>query len=270
MNGRKLRKVMHDGQCVFGTLITTPSPHWPVAVRDTGVDFVFIDTEHIPLERTTLAWMCRTYSALDVAPIVRIPSPDPYAACVALDGGAEGLVAPYVETAEEARLLVGAVRHRPLKGSLLKRITHQGETPEEPLGSYIEERCAGNILLLNIESVPAIESLDAVLAVPGFDGVLIGPHDLSCSLGVPEQYEHPRFLEAVETILRKARSRGYSAGIHYWRGVEPLLHWIRQGANFIVHSADITLFTDAMHRDLKHYREAAGDAAPAIPNPINI
>jgi 4-hydroxy-2-oxoheptanedioate aldolase len=71
--------------------------------KSTGLDFVFIDTEHIPIDRVTLSWMCQAYRLADLAPMVRIPEPDAYQACMALDGGASGIVAPYVETAEQAR-----------------------------------------------------------------------------------------------------------------------------------------------------------------------
>ena len=101
---------------LYGTLIVSPSPHWVPVVASLGLDFVFIDTEHIPLDREKLAWMCQAYHAVGLPPIVRITSPDPYEACVALDGGAVGIVAPYVETPEQVRELVGAVKKRPLKG----------------------------------------------------------------------------------------------------------------------------------------------------------
>jgi len=267
MNGKELRIALHEGTRVYGTLITTPSPHWPKAVQGAGLDFVFIDTEHIPLDRMVLAWMCRTYSALGLAPIVRIPSPDPYEACVALDNGAEGVLAPYVETVEQVRQLAGAVRNRPLKGAKLTKITHEGVPPGEPLRSYIEDRCAGNVLLINIESTPALDALDDLLAVPGVDAVQVGPHDLTTSLGVPEQYDHPIFLEAVEKIIRNARSKRIGAGVHYWMGLERQLEWMLLGANLIVHSGDITLFTDSLRRDLKRFRDAFGDRPPATSTP---
>jgi hypothetical protein len=106
---------------LYGTLIVSPSPHWVPVVASLGLDFVFIDTEHIPLDREKLAWMCQAYHAVGLPPIVRITSPDPYEACVALDGGAVGIVAPYVETPEQVRELVGAVKKRPLKGRTLAR-----------------------------------------------------------------------------------------------------------------------------------------------------
>lgn len=270
MNGPELRAALHAGTRVYGTLITTPSPHWVKAVQSTGIDFVFIDTEHIPLERATLSWMCRCYAALGLAPIVRIPSPDPYEACVALDGGAEGVLAPYIETPEQVRRLAGAVRHRPLKGALLERITHQGIAPEEPLRSYVENRCAGNLLLVNIESVPALEALDEILDVPGIDAVQVGPHDLTTSLGVPEQYDHPLFLNAVEKIIRSARARSIGAGVHFWLSVERQIEWMRMGANLTVQSGDITLFTAALTRDIRRFREAFGETAGVAPSPESI
>ena len=93
MTGRKLGEALRNGQRVYGTLIVSPSPHWPALVSTIGLDFVFIDTEHIAIDRHELAWMCRAYGAMNLAPVVRFPSPDPYQACMVLDGGACGVVA---------------------------------------------------------------------------------------------------------------------------------------------------------------------------------
>ena len=80
MTGKELRQALRDGHTVYGTLIVSPSPHWLAAMRRVGLDYVFIDTEHIVLDRSVVSWMCQAYDALGIAPIVRIPSPDPYAA----------------------------------------------------------------------------------------------------------------------------------------------------------------------------------------------
>jgi 2-keto-3-deoxy-L-rhamnonate aldolase RhmA len=109
---------MRSGQRVYGTLIVSTSPKWPETVRNSGLDFVITDTEPIPIGREILSWLCRIYVAIGPPPIVRIPSPSPLDACMVLDGGACGIVAPHVETAEQVRALVGAVKRRPLKGRL--------------------------------------------------------------------------------------------------------------------------------------------------------
>ncbi len=259
MNGREFIKALRGGGRVYGTMIVSTSPHCPVAVKRAGADFVFIDTEHIAIDRTTLAWMCQTCRALGLAPLVRIPSPDPYQATVALDNGANGVLAPYVETPEQARRLRGAVKLRPLKGQVLEEALNGERELEAELSQYVAERCAENVLLLNIESVPALNRLDEILAVPDVDALLVGPHDLSCSLGVPEQYAHPRFEEAIRTIIAKARARQVGVGVHYSWGIEDELRWVKAGANLIVHSGDITLFADALRADLKRFREEFGD-----------
>jgi 2-keto-3-deoxy-L-rhamnonate aldolase RhmA len=263
MNGRELSKALHEGRRVYGTMIVSTSPHWPAAVKGAVADFVFIDTEHIAIDRTTLAWMCQTCRALGLAPIVRIPSPDPYQATVALDNGASGVLAPYVETPEQARRLRGAVKLRPLKGRILEEALNGERELDPAVSQYCAERCAENVLLLNIESAPALGSLDEILATPDIDAVQVGPHDLSCSLGVPEQYAHPRFEEAIQTIIAKARARHIGVGVHYWWGIEDELRWVKAGANLIVHSGDIALFADALRADLKRFREECGDGIEA-------
>ena len=259
---KELSNALRSGQRVYGTLVVSTSPKWPEAVRNAGLDFVFIDTEHIPIDRETLSWMCRAYAAAGLAPLVRIPSPCPVAACQVLDGGARGIVAPYVESAEEVRELVGAVKLRPLKGKLAEAALQDPDTLEPHLKDYLDTFNSGNALVVNIESVPAMENLDAILGVPGLDAVLIGPHDLSVSLGIPEQYRDPAFDRAVRDIIKRARHRHVAAGIHFWGGIDQEINWAKAGANLIIRSGDISIFVKTLRRDLMEMREALGDDAP--------
>ncbi len=245
---------------------------WPKAVASLGLDFVFIDTEHIPIGRETLAWMCQTYRTLGLAPVVRIPSPDPFEATKVLDGGASGVIAPYVETAEKVRQLVGAVKLRPLKGDKLQRALTENASLEPELAAYLDHHNQDYALIVNIESVPALDALDDILAVDGLDAVLVGPHDLSCSLGVPEQYDHPRFTSAVEDIIKRARARGVGVGVHafYDGGLEQEIAWAKLGANLIVHSADILAFKHAVQRELGIIKRAFGEEETEVATDINI
>jgi 4-hydroxy-2-oxoheptanedioate aldolase len=265
MTGADLGQALRAGHKVFGTLLVSNSPFWPSAVLGTGVDFVFLDTEHVPLDRHDLAWMCRAYGALGLPPLVRISSPDPYQATQVLDGGAAGVVAPYVETVEQMQALRGAIKCRPIKGqSLAGHLS--GEAPfGGELANYVNARNAGNVFVVNIESRPAIENLDRLLAVEGLDAVLIGPHDLSCNLGIPEQYDHPVFEEACRTIFTKARAAGIGAGCHvYYGNVQQQIRWMGEaGANLIIHSDDIHAFAQKMTEDIRALRTAAGSPMPA-------
>ena len=84
----ELKEALHNGGPVFGTLIVSPSPFWPKVLGDSGLDFVFIDTELIALDRSQVSWMCRTYKAMGLPPLVRTVSPSPYEATMVLDDGA--------------------------------------------------------------------------------------------------------------------------------------------------------------------------------------
>jgi 4-hydroxy-2-oxoheptanedioate aldolase len=259
MKGREIRQALHAGRLVYSTAGTAASSRWPALLKQAGADFVFIDTEHIPLGRETLAWMCAAYAGLGLPPVVRIPSPDPVEATKVLDGGAGGVIGPYVESPEQVQALVGAARWRPLKGRRLADALRDPSTLEPELRRYLEARNQDTILIVNIESVPAIEKLDAIVSVPGLDAVLIGPHDLSCSLGIPEQYGHPRFDEAVRTIFRIARKHGVGAGIHFWEGIDREVAWSEAGGNLIMHSSDLAFVSQQLKHDLAELRSKLGD-----------
>ena len=194
--------------------------------------------------------MCTIYSALEIPPMVRISSPDPIQACTALDGGASVILAPYVETVEQVKTLVGAVKYRPLKGKTLQQILDGNEIPDEKLKNYIDERCKNNLLFINIESKPAIDNLQALLSVPGLDGVIIGPHDLSCSIGFPEEYTHPVFEKIVTDIIKECNKRNMGIGIHLSEGPEQQIKWAKAGTNIILHSADIFLFGKILNEEI--------------------
>ncbi len=262
MNAPEFRTALGQRKPLYGTLVVSPSPAWVPVVAGLGLDYVFIDTEHIPIDRQTLSWMCRAYEAAGLAPVVRPPSPDPYEACKVIDGGAAAVLAPYVETVEQVQALVGAVKHRPVKGQLLNAML-DGDSACEAQSAYVAQHNGNRSLLINIESVPAMARLDELLSVKGLDGVIVGPHDLSVSLGVPEQWRHPRFVEAVETILGAAHDRGLSAGIHmiYDGALDQYQRWHDAGANIVLHLADLLTFRFSMLQELVSIRQTMGTAA---------
>lgn len=259
MTGKQLREALRAGRRVYGTCIVSPSASWAPMIASCGLDFVFIDTEHIPIDRAELSWMCRAYGALGLPPVVRIPKPDAHAACMVLDGGAAGVVAPYMETLDEVNALRGAVKYRPLKGARLVRALDYPASLEPELRAYLDTYNANNLCVVNIESVPAMDALDKILRIQEVDAILVGPHDLSISLAVPEQYTHPKFTAAMKTIIEKSRAAGVGVGYHFSFGLDVAMEWAKMGANFIVHSTDLFLVRDALQREIGTFRTKFGD-----------
>ena len=264
MDGTEFLNRLKKGKRLYGTAILSPSPLWPLAVKRTGADFVFIDTEHIPIDRTTLAQMCQVYKGYGLPPLVRIPTPDPQEVYKVLDGGASGILAPYIESPEQVRELVGAVKLRPLKGERLKEALQNQDSLEPELKDYLKDWNKDKFLIINIESVPALEKLEQILAEPGIDGVIIGPHDLSVSLGLPEEYHNPRFEDAVRKIISKVREKGLGVGIHFSEGAQLQIKWAKAGANIIMHSSDFALFQQRLKEDITEIRSALGEQEDEI------
>ncbi|HPI74096.1 MAG TPA: aldolase/citrate lyase family protein [bacterium] len=248
---------LHEGAVVYGTGILSTCALWPGAVKSCNLDFVFLDSEHIPLNRSELAQQCQIYRSMGIAPLVRIFNQDAHEACKALDGGAAGVIVPYLEEPEKIRQLIAAVKWRPLKGQYLNRYSRNPAEMPAALSPYLQQRNQETVFIANIESMPAVHHLNEILALPGLDGIFIGPHDLSCSMGLPEQYEHPDFEQVVKTIIHQARARNVAIGIHFSESPQQQIRWLAEGVTIVIHSSDISLFRQALAGDLAIIQSAA-------------
>ncbi len=252
---------LHKGTVVYGTGVLSTCALWPGAIKSCNLDFVFLDSEHIPLNRSELAQQCQIYRSMGIPPLVRIFNQDPYEACKVLDGGAAGVIVPYLEEAEKIRQLIAAVKWRPLKGQYLSRYCrHPAEMPAA-LVSYLQQRNQETVFIANIESMPAVQHLDEILTLPGLDGIFIGPHDLSCSMGLPELYEHPEFEQVVKTIIHQARARNIAIGIHFSESPQQQIRWLEEGITIVIHSSDISLFRQALAGDMAIIKSAVASLA---------
>jgi 4-hydroxy-2-oxoheptanedioate aldolase len=198
--------------------------------------------------------MCLVYSSLGLPPLVRIPSPDPYEACKVLDGGAAGVLAPYIETPQQVQSLVGATRLRPLKGQRLEEALSDRHCLGSELNDYLDRRCAGNFLMINIESVPACES-----------GMKSRRAGRTASPSAPRSFHKSR-CQSNTRILRMRRSgnrlQGEGKGlgrIHFPEHPHLQIKWAQQGLNIVLHSSDARLFQQGLERDIAAIRRAIGD-----------
>ncbi len=261
MNGGELRAAMAGGKSIWGTMIVYARSQGAARVYgELGFDFAIVDSEHSPNARSELADMSASLLSAGVCPIVRVPHTEPHETVMALDAGFHGVLVPYCETAAQVSAVVSAARLRPLKGALEVRARASGQLPSDATRDYIEKRNQNVVVIVGIESVPAVDNLESILDVPGIDAIFIGPNDLSVSLGVPDQYDHPRYLEAVEHVIGAAQNRGIPAGPHCFD--EPMLtDWLEKGARFVLFSADVRALADGYRPTLDKVRDRA---APAV------
>lgn len=272
MQGNKICESIRQGRRTYGLHVShAGSSFYAQKTLGLNVDFVFIDTEHVPVDRADVHAMCAVYADHGISPTVRVLHPDVNLTTAALDAGAQGVIVPYVESVDEIAETAGVVRFRPLKGQRLRNVVSGVEQLNEETERYLLNYNADNYFLIGIESVPAMENLDALLSVAGVDGVFIGPHDLSISLEIPEQYEHPRFVEAVVSIIQRARKAGLGAGMHVKADIAPpelLSKYIDAGLNWILYAHDFLIMVEAANQQINQMRKRYGDsfAPPASSN----
>ena len=123
MRGRDLKTTLQAGKRVYGIAVEGyGQPRWPSFFANINtIDYVFMDSEHSPNNRETIAWAAQCYAAYGIAPLLRIPDISPSQAAMGMDAGAHGIIVPYIETVEQAKAMVGAVKYRPLKGVALEQ-----------------------------------------------------------------------------------------------------------------------------------------------------
>ena len=257
MNGAELKQVLQSGGRVFGTMISVArNPKWIPFMDGVGLDYVVIDTEHNSRSRGELGDFLAMFNTTGVVPIVRIPIPDSHYVTMALDAGAQGVLAPYCETVEQVKSVVEAAKLRPLKGEAARRVIDGGSIASEETRRYLEDRNRNNVAIIGVESVVAVEKLEDFLAVPGIDGIFVGPNDMSISLGIPDDYDRPEYKETVKRVIDASEARGIATLVHH-QTPELSTYWIEQGARFVLHGTDRRALAQGFQADFSKLRAAA-------------
>lgn len=207
-----LRKIWGIGGKVLNGWIALPSPVAAEALARAGWDSITIDLQHGTADYADLLSLLPIIEKAGAAPIVRVPWLDEAAIMRALDAGALGIIAPMINTAEDARRLVAACLYPPLGarsfGPIRARLAC-GET-------YYDKANTEIVPFAMIESRNAVENLDEILAVPGLGGLYIGPADLALAYGYHPSFdrEEPEMLALLDDILRRSEVAGLPCGIH--------------------------------------------------------
>jgi 4-hydroxy-2-oxoheptanedioate aldolase len=207
----RFKHALIEGRQQIGLWCSLPGPYVAEAVAGSGFDWLLFDTEHSPGDPLTVLAQLQAVAPYDVSPIVRPASNDTVLIKRFLDIGAQTLLVPYVQNAEEARSAVAATRYPPqgVRGvSGVTRATRFGRA-EGYASRAAEELC----VLVQVETQEALDGLEAIAAVDGVDGVFIGPADLAASLGHVGEPGHPTVIAAVEDAIRRIRACGKPAGI---------------------------------------------------------
>ncbi len=203
-------------------------------------DWIAVDMEHTATDVRAFSEIVGAVRGRGVDLLARLPSCDASLAKLVLDAGANGIVVPNVNTPDEAARAVAMARFPPegIRGASLCRASDHGRNFQEYFARHNREV----LVVVMLEHIDAVARVEAILAVQGIDAALIGPYDLSASMGLAGQLDHPRVVAAQQTILDACRRQGVAAGIHVV-AIDPdaLQDRIAAGYRFIACGLD-TLF----------------------------
>lgn len=241
-----LRKTLSSGRPSIGSWIQLPNSSIAEIMGNAGYDWVAVDLEHGSIDIHQLPDIFRALELGGTIPLVRLAHGEPKDCKRALDAGAFGVIAPMVESAEHLVSIRNACCWPPSgnRGVGFSRANLFGSR----FSKYLIEAQAP-LLVAMIENVRALANLDAILAVQGLDALLVGPYDLSSSLGVTGVLDHPKVGEALEVILKKSVAAGIPVGIHIVNpSVADLEMRLSQGYKFIPFSIDSVFLSVAAQR----------------------
>lgn len=244
-----LKEQLRNKELSIGSWITLAHPAIAEIMAKAGFDWLAVDLEHSVITIREAEELIRVIELCGVIPLVRLSANDAVQIKRVMDAGAHGVIVPMVNSAVEAEQAVTAVRYPPKgrRGVGLARAQGYGSDFE----SYRDWVDKETVVIVQVEHVDAVKNLEFILSVESVDGYIVGPYDLSGSLGVPGQFGHTLMKQALERIHKLGQRSGKSPGIHIVEpDVEELRRRVDQGYCFIAYSVDIRMLDCACRKGL--------------------
>jgi 2-keto-3-deoxy-L-rhamnonate aldolase RhmA len=234
-------------------------------LKNAGCDYVLFDTEHSGFGFETIKNAVRWFEAAKLPAIVRVPSKAYDQMARAADMGAEGIMVPMVDTAEEAKALVANIKYPPVgRRGVALGVAHDGYASSGTVADRLNAANDRICLFAQIETAAGAENVDAIAAVEGVDCLWVGHFDLSASLGIPGQFEHPRFLAAIEATAAACRKHGKALG-RLVPDAATGVTYSGYGFDYLCWSGDVWALQAAVRGGIDAMR--AGIAAAPAPKP---
>jgi len=232
VRANKTKAKLKRGEPVYGCFVRYPDPALVEMLARFGWDFMVFESEHGRLDPRTCEEMVRAAEVNGITPIVRVTTNSPSIILRFLDTGAQGIIVPQVNSAEEAERAVAAVKFQPRgnRGLSGSRAADYGQGLS--FQDHVLQSNRETLMVLYVETAEAVRQLPRILAVEGVDVVNVGRTDLSHSLGVPGQPEHPRMRQCLQEILAGLRNSPVALGIMA-ANPEAARHWRARGARYI-------------------------------------
>lgn len=253
LKANPVKKLLQSNRQTFGSWVTLAHPLVPELLAPAGFDWLAVDMEHSSIDLGDLLPLIMSIEANGMVPLVRVGENDPNLIKRVMDAGACGVIVANVNSAREAQAAVDAVKYPPAgkRGVGLYRAQGYGRQFED----YKHWLATQSIVIVQIEHISAVRDIDAIFSVKGIDAFMIGPYDLSGSLGRPGDFDHPDFKAALKTVMAAAKRHGITPGMHSV-AADPALarRRMNEGFKFLAYSLDTILLSHHAAQDMARIR----------------
>ena len=246
------RARLKRGDTLLGTMVTLASPSAAEILSGIGFDWLFVDGEHGPLETGDLLGILQAIGGR-TASLVRVPEGNEVAIKKVLDLGADGVIVPQVNTAQQAADVVRFARYAPhgARGVGLARAHGYGLSFQD----YMDTANDRVSVIVQAEHAKAVENIESIVKVPGVDAVLLGPYDLSASLGQTGKLDHSAVVSAIDRITSVCPAAGMPLG-YFGVTASAVKPFLGRGYTLIVAGVDTLLLGGAAKRMLAELKQA--------------
>lgn len=249
MIGRtNIKERLKNNDVLISIMLRFPIPAAAEILALAGVDIMIIDNEHYPFDEQTMLDLIRAADVHNMATVVRVPNAEPNRIAQIMDYGADGILVPSVDTYEEAKQIVNAVKYAPIGTRGFCPITRAATYG---LGKSASEYAAfaneHSIIMVQIETKEGFENMDKILSIPEIDCVDYGPSDLAASYGMPGHNDDPFIQEKVKEIIRKATEAGKNAPVMVYTP-EGVTQALNEGHRHIMIGSDQQLLANGVGR----------------------
>ncbi|MBI2939710.1 MAG: hypothetical protein HYY04_04665 [Chloroflexi bacterium] len=228
-----VRRALREGKVVVGALsISFPCPAVAQIYGQAGFSFIYFDMEHSGMPIQAVEPICTAAKLAGLVPLAGTTGIADFLISRPLDNGAMGVIAPHVGTREETELVVNASRYPPLGTRDVIDLGALNEFVEVDPADWLEVANRETLVAVKVESARGVDNVEEIAAVPGLDAILVGPTDLTASMGIVGQFDHPRYREAMERVLAACRRHGIAGGLNV-ATAEAVREWVDRGATFV-------------------------------------
>jgi len=247
MRNKNLKKKLKNNNLTIGSWITIGHPSIPEILSNAGFEWLTIDMEHNSIDKSMMQNLISVIQSKNIAALVRVNKNEEVTIKHALDAGADGIIIPMVNNKEDAMRAIEYAKYPPIgkRGVGLSRAQNYGYDFED----YKKWQEENLVIIAQIEHIEGVNNLKEIIEVEGIDAIIIGPYDLSGSLGYPGDFSKPELQMALNNVIKTCKTSNFPLGYHVVDPDPELVKLkIKEGYNFIAFSTDFYFIGDTSRK----------------------